>query len=57
MRADDDDAGVAGIVGVPPACGGEWRQTTRADDDDAGVAAMKGGANDSRSAVDRIQSR
>ena len=20
-RADDDDAGVAGIVGVPPACG------------------------------------
>ena len=24
-RADDDDAGVAGIVGVPPACGGEWR--------------------------------
>jgi hypothetical protein len=20
-----DDAGVAGIVGVPPACGGEWR--------------------------------
>ena|GEM_PF-6590674 len=49
MRADDDDAGVAGIE--------EWRQTTRADDDDAGVAAMKGGANDSRSAVDRIQSR
>ena len=24
-RADDDGAGVAGIVGVPPACGGEWR--------------------------------
>ncbi len=36
-RGNDDDAGVAGIVGVrplatawlgvpPPACGGEWRQ-------------------------------
>jgi hypothetical protein len=24
--ADDEDAGVAGVVGVPPACGGEWRQ-------------------------------
>jgi len=24
--ADDDDAGAAGIVGVPPACGGEWRK-------------------------------
>ncbi|MGO9731323.1 hypothetical protein, partial [Mycobacterium sp.] len=24
--ADDDDPGVAGIVGVPPACGGEWRR-------------------------------
>jgi hypothetical protein len=36
-RADDEDAGEAGVVGVrplaatllgvpPPACGGEWRQ-------------------------------
>jgi len=23
--ADDEDAGGAGIVGVPPVCGGEWR--------------------------------
>jgi hypothetical protein len=26
FEPDDDAAGVAGIVGVPPACGGEWRQ-------------------------------
>jgi len=25
-RADDDDPGEAGMVGVPPACGGEWRR-------------------------------
>jgi hypothetical protein len=33
-RADDDDAGVAGIVGVP--------LMSRADDDDAGVAGIVG---------------
>jgi hypothetical protein len=25
-RADDDNAGEAGVVGAPPACGGERRK-------------------------------
>jgi hypothetical protein len=40
-RDDDDDAGVAAIVGVPPARRGERRQLTRDDDDDAGVAGIE----------------
>jgi hypothetical protein len=40
-RADDDNAGEAGAVGAPPACGGRAAQMKRADDNNAGEAGVE----------------